>query len=380
MRNVLFITRVVQKYRTPFHEQVRGRLAEVGIRYGVAQGEAEPALRARNDTVTLPWAHVVQNRFVGPGNGKLLWQPLASAARNADLVIVGQENKYLLNYLLQLGRGSLFGKVALWGHGRNFQARNPDGAAERWKRQWATRADWWFAYTEATRHHLLSLGFPGDRVTVFNNAVDTATLRKAGASISDEEATEFAACLGATGSHVAIFVGGLYPDKRLKFLIQAADLVRTQVPDFQLVVVGGGEERERLDALAATRPWVIVVGPRFGREKALLMRAAKLFLMPGLLGLAVLDAMALGLPVVTTRFPYHSPEIAYLREGATGLIVERWQDEAAYAHAVVALLADGSGREAMARQARADAERYTIEAMAERFADGVLAALAAPRR
>jgi hypothetical protein len=371
MRRVLFVTRVVQLYRIAFHEQVRARLADAGVRYEVAQGEAEPMLRARNDTVTLPWANVVENRFVGKGNGKLLWQPLVGAARKADLTIVGQENKYLLNYLLQLGRGSVFGKVAFWGHGRNFQARDPDGRAERWKRRWATRADWWFAYTEATRDHLLSLGFPDERITVFNNAVDTAALRDTADSISDAEAADFASGLGASGEHVAIF---------LEFLIESADRVRARVPDFVLVVVGGGEERARLDALAATRPWVIVAGPRFGREKVLMMRAAKLFLMPGLLGLAVLDAMVLGLPVVTTRFPYHSPEIAYLRDGATGLLVEDWQDQAAYADAVVALLEDGPRREAMARQARADGAGYTIEAMAERFAGGVVAALDAPSR
>ena len=55
------------------------------------------------------------------------------------------------------------------------------------------------------------------------------------------------------------------------------------------------------------------------------MRMSKLFLMPGLLGLAVLDAEVMGLPVVTTRYPWHSPEIAYLRDGETGVIVDAWR-------------------------------------------------------
>jgi glycosyltransferase involved in cell wall biosynthesis len=380
MSRVLFITRVVHAYRASFHEQVRVLLAQKGIVYDVAQGVPEPTRRGGNDTVVLPWAQVIHNRFVGLGRARMLWQPLIGTARKADLVIIGQENKYLLNYLLLLGRGLLFKKIALWGHGRNFQARDRSGAAERWKQAWAKRADWWFAYTDESRRHLLSLGYPDDRITVFRNAVDTGALRAIMGSINDAEAAAFAAGLGATGPHIGIFVGGLYPDKRLDFLIATADRIRVQVPDFMLLVVGGGDDRAKLDALSATRPWVIVAGPRFEREKVLLMRAAKLFLMPGLLGLAVLDAMVLGLPVVTTRFPYHSPEIAYLRDGATGVIVEEWEDEAAYADAVVALLGDEPRREAMARQARADAEGYTIETMAKRFADGVVAALAASRR
>jgi L-malate glycosyltransferase len=40
-------------------------------------------------------------------------------------------------------------------------------------------------------------------------------------------------------------------------------------------------------------------------------------LMPGLVGLAVLDAFADGIPRVTTVIEYHSPEIEYLVPGRT---------------------------------------------------------------
>lgn len=380
MRRVLFITRVVQTYRGPFHDQVRARLEQADIRYEVAQGEPDPMFRVRNDTITLPWANIVRTRSIGIGPARLLWQPLVGAARKADLVIIGQENKYLLNYLLQLGRGSVFGKVALWGHGRNFQSREPDGAAERWKRLWATRADWWFAYTDESRRHVATLGFPPERITVFNNAVDTGGLQRLAAAVSEAEIAALRAGLGVSGDNVAIFVGGLYSDKRLDFLVSAADRVRARISDFTLIVVGGGEEKAKMDAAAVSRPWLIVAGPRFDSEKAALMRMAKLFLMPGLLGLAVLDAGAMGLPVVTTRYPWHSPEIAYLRDGETGAIVDRWTDVDAYADAVATLLTDEATRSAMALAARRHAATFTIEAMAERFADGIAAALAAPIR
>jgi glycosyltransferase involved in cell wall biosynthesis len=375
MTRVLFITRVVQTYREPFHNRVREILAGQGITYDVAHGEAEELHELKKDTVRLPWAHVVRNRFIGPHCAKVMWQPMLGEARRSDLVIVGQENKYLLNYLLQLGRGTLFRKVALWGHGRNFQARRPGSPSERWKRFWATRCDWWFAYTDATRRHLESLGFPPERITVFNNAVDTGALREIADTVTDEEIAERTAALGIRSGNIAVFVGGLYPDKRIEFLVEAADRVRRQVPDFTLLVLGGGVDRQKLDALAESRSWVIVAGPRHGREKVVMMRAAKLFLMPGLVGLAVLDAGAVGLPMVTTAYPYHSPEIAYLQDGANGVIVPDWQDVDAYADAVVELLRDEARCVELAEAARTAASRYTIEAMAERFAAGVVAAL-----
>jgi glycosyltransferase involved in cell wall biosynthesis len=106
-----------------------------------------------------------------------------------------------------------------------------------------------------------------------------------------------------------------------------------------------------------------------------MMRAAKLFLMPGLVGLAVLDAAAARLPVVTTAYPWHSPEIAYLEDGVNGAIVREWQSKEAYAGEVVALLRDEARRERLAQAAGAMAERYTIEAMAGKFVDGVLEVL-----
>lgn len=376
---VTFVTRIMTHYRIPFHAGVRERLAAEGIDYRLIHGQPDPEEAAKGDLATLPWAEQVDNRsFLG--RGKLVWQPVWRSAMASDLVVIGQENQLLVNYPIQLLPSAFRPRLALWGHGRNFQARNPASPAERWKRIWAMRCDWWFAYTEETRRHLRLCGFPDHRITVFNNAVDTGALRQLTASVTEAETEAFAASLGATGGHVAIFVGGLYPDKRLGFLIAAADRIRVRLPDFKLVLVGGGIAQPDLEAAAASRPWLIVAGPRFGNEKVLLMKAAKLFLMPGLLGLAVLDAGALGLPVVTTRFPYHSPEIAYLQEEETGLIVDDWQSEDAYADAVVGLFLDENQRASMAERARANAAAYTIEAMTERFAAGASAALAAPRR
>ncbi len=153
--------------------------------------------------------------------------------------------------------------------------------------------------------------------------------------------------------------------------------MRDRVPDFELLVVGGGIELPLMRELAASRPWIKVTGPRFGAEKVELMLLGKLFLMPGLVGLAVVDAGAAGLPTVTTAFPYHSPEIAYVEHGVNGVIVSEWEDPAAYADAVAGLLEDLPRLAAMQAAATQMAGRLTIEAMAERFAEGVLRALAA---
>lgn len=372
---IAFVTAVLTHYRVPFHERVRVLLAERGHRYDLVIGRPHGDQAAKNDTADLPWATVVHNRQIGIGSLSLLWQPALRNVRDADLVIVGQENKNLVNYILQLGRGRWFGKTALFGHGRNFQARDRDSAGERWKRFWARRCDWWFGYTEETRRHLMSLGFPGERITVFNNAVDTSALTDLSSQVTEERLAARRRELGLEGSNVGIFVGSLYLDKRIDFLIASARRVRAEIPDFELLIVGGGPDLDKTRALAAPHDWIHVLGPRFGADKVELMRLAKLFLLPGAVGLAVLDAAALGLPMVTTHYAHHGPEIAYLDHDHTGVIVPDWQDERAYAQSVVTLLRDPARLAAMAQRAKRVSETHTIEAMASRFVEGIVAAL-----
>ena len=64
--------------------------------------------------------------------------------------------------------------------------------------------------------------------------------------------------------------------------------------------------------------WVHWVGPKFGREKTDLMAISDVFLLPGRVGLAILDAFA----VLTTRLDIHCPEIEYLEEDRNVLVTD----------------------------------------------------------
>jgi glycosyltransferase involved in cell wall biosynthesis len=372
MKRVCYVFPVSHHYRRPFHEKLRELLAGHDVDYRVfycAPGEEN--LR-KNDTVDIPWGFQVPlTRWHG-----LEYQHALKVVRDYDLVVVQQENKLVLNYILNIASVLGLRKVAYFGHGRNFQSHKPDGMPERFKRFWATKVNWWFGYTDETRRHIETLGFPPEKITVFNNSVDTSELRRIVNSVTDERLESLRAELGLTGRHVGVFVGGVYPDKRMPFLVEAADRIRARLPDFELLVVGGGSDLPVISQLAESRPWIRVLGPRFGEEKVALMMVGHVFMMPGLMGLAILDAGAAGLPIATTAFPWHSPEIAYLEPGHNGLMVADWESPEAYGAAVADLLADPARRRAMGGAARDMATRFSIEAMAGNFAEGVLKALA----
>lgn len=372
MIRVSYVFPTSHHYRLPFHERLRDRLAESNIEYTVIYCDPAAENIRRRDTVDILWGVKVRRITLFR---RAVYQQAFLLCLKRDLVIIQQQNNLLLNYLLVAASAIGLLKIGYFGHGRNFQARNPDSLAELWKRFWAVRADWWFAYTNETRAHIITLGFPSDRITVFNNAVDTSEIHNLIAATSQAQIERRRQGLGITGHNTVIFIGGLYEDKRLAFMVEAGDRIRKMIGDFTLIVAGGGEQLPLLRQLAASRNWIKVTGPVFGPEKVELMLLSQLMLMPGLVGLAVVDAGAAALPTVTTAFPFHSPEIAYVEHSVNGLIVQDWKNPQAYADAVIALLSDSGKLAEMRGEAKRMAETLTIEAMADRFAAGVLQAL-----
>ena len=115
------------------------------------------------------------------------------------------------------------------------------------------------------------------------------------------------------------------------------------------------------------------MGAVHGMERVKYLAQADVFLNPGMTGLSILDAFALGVPFATTDCKIHSPEIAYLKNGVNGIMSK--PTESAFAAAVLKLIQ--SDDLAMIKQnALADGKKYTIESMTRNFVGGVMKALA----
>jgi glycosyltransferase involved in cell wall biosynthesis len=157
--------------------------------------------------------------------------------------------------------------------------------------------------------------------------------------------------------------------------LETLQLIRQQVPDFEMIFIGGGEDMHLVQQAAAQYPWIHYVGPKFDREKVPYYAVSKVFLMPGLIGLGILDTFAMETPLITTDVPIHSPEIEYLENGVNGVMVSNPENPLTYAKAVVHLLQNEIERQKLVNGCRLARERYTLDNMVERFADGVTLAL-----
>jgi glycosyltransferase involved in cell wall biosynthesis len=132
-----------------------------------------------------------------------------------------------------------------------------------------------------------------------------------------------------------------------------------------------------VEAAMADHPWIHYPGALNNNDKVPYWAVADVLLNPGVVGLVINDAMALGLPTITTNYPTHSPEIDYLRDGINGVITSPWDDINQFADATVELLQNPICLAAMKAAAFEDGNHFSAEIMAARFADGILSALKA---
>lgn len=372
---VAFFMRHAHHYRDSFYWGLKNELAARGIDFELIHGDPSPREASKGDAVNPEWALRRPNRIVTLAGRDLIYQPVFRESSDYDLILIEQASRLLVNYGLHarrwLGRGPGIGLV---GHGANL-AHGSSALGEGLKRFVLDKSDWFFAYTEGTKERLTAAGYPPDRVTVFENTIDTAGLRAELASISPSEITEFRTSLGAAGSHLVLTLGSLYPDKRPDLIGPTCDLLADRRDGVHFVVVGSGPSAAATEIASHTNVRMHVLPAKFGREKAIALRSADLLFVPGVAGLIVLDSFIAGVPIVTGPNAHHPPEVDYLRTGANCSIVER-SDSASFAEEISRLLDDDDERSRLSAGALESGAPLTVENMVNRFCDGIEAALA----
>jgi glycosyltransferase involved in cell wall biosynthesis len=375
---VAVVLRAIPHYRRRFYDLLRERLDARDVELILIYGQVGKAGSPKRDTIDIPWARRIRNRVFTLGGTELYWQPCLKYLDDVDLVIATQEAKLLVNYVLVLQNVLGIRKVALWGHGRSYQSgrANPLGSAL--KRITSRHVHWWFAYTQGAARAAEMDGFPANRITVVQNAIDTRQLIAAREAVRPDTLQRMRDQLGISSENVGIFVGGMYAEKRLEYLLEACRVIKRHIDDFEMIFIGAGPEEDLVKRAAEGEPWIHRVGPVFDEAKIPYFMISKVLLMPGLVGLVILDSLAMEVPLVTTAVPYHSPEIEYARDGENAVIVRQVESVEAYASSVEHLLKDPDVLESLREGCRRTSGVYTIENMVDRFAEGVLRALADP--
>jgi glycosyltransferase involved in cell wall biosynthesis/peptidoglycan/xylan/chitin deacetylase (PgdA/CDA1 family) len=377
VKKVLIIEAQMKQYRLPFYEMLYQRLRDAGIQLRVAYSDPSGQELQKRDNCILPLEFGLNAKASWLLNNRVLYQPLLGEIGAADLVITDHSYKLALtHYLLLLSRLGLK-RVGFWGHGRNRQA-NTLQLREKYKKRTLNWVTWWFAYTAGTAEYLQRQGVPKSKITAVQNSTDTRRIQAHLRCLDADERARVRSAMGIpVAAPVGIFVGSLQKVKYVPFLLEASRAIRKSVSEFHLLIVGGGPEEEEIKESVRGQAWVHFLGSKFGDEKSELLAVADVFLLPGMVGLAILDAFAAGLPVITTHLPIHSPEVEYLEEARNGLMT--LHDPERYAQAVTHLFAHPAELAALREGARHSAEKYSIENMVENFTEGIFQCLDHPK-
>jgi len=367
------VQRVLPHYRIPFFNKLQYNLADHGIRLRLIYGQEYQGTVPKTVCLSEPWTFKVQNAYLKVQDMELVWQSCIKNLRGSDLIIVEQANRLLVNYLLLAGFVAKGAKIAYWGHGKNWQSAKADSLREIFKRSMISKVDWWFAYTELSAQRVVESGFPKDKVTIVNNSIDTISLAAACNDMRDEDILKVRKETGINSQNVCVYCGSMYQDKKIDFLIEACILLRNAMKDFHMIFIGDGPEQHLIADACARHPWMHYVGPKFGREKVPYLKAAKAILMPGLVGLVLIDSFVSGVPLITTDFPYHSPEICYLENNKNGIITDFELN--AYVGEVAHYLRSPDKQDQLKKGCAESAAFYSIDNMVNNFSSGVVTCL-----
>jgi glycosyltransferase involved in cell wall biosynthesis len=208
------------------------------------------------------------------------------------------------------------------------------------------------------------LGVPDDKRVLLENGIDTAEYTRRRTTTEAKEAIG----LPATGFVVG-GVGRLAPEKGFDLLIRAVHTLASNGMGVTLVIVGEGDDRPRLEALAAElgiAARVRLVG--WQSDVRGCYEAMDVFALSSLregLPNVVLEAMALEVPCVATRVN-GVPRL--IDDGVNGRLVEP-NDVAGLTAALGELLRQPAAREAYTSAARETVEtRFSFAARMEKLA------------
>lgn len=208
---------------------------------------------------------------------------------------------------------------------------------------------------------LAALGIPPEKRIFLPNGVDAIRCMP----VSEEGRQKLRARLSLPiQARLVMYAGRLVPEKRVDHLLKIWPGVRSKFPLAHLLIVGGGAEQNRLEALR-------VDGVQFTgqvQDAVPYLQASDVFVLPSStegLSNSMLEAMACGLPVLATSVG-GAPDV--IRHEASGWLIPP-EDMDALQRGLETLLADASLRLRLGVQARqrilAD---FSMDSVARRLA------------
>jgi len=181
------------------------------------------------------------------------------------------------------------------------------------------RAKHIIGYSEYTKNYY-SQYINKDKILVANNCLDNEKIDREIEKYRDES-VKLKNELNFEDKFVIIYVGALIKRKKVDRLIKSYQAIKADHPECAMILIGGGAIEDELKEYVASKNVkdIHFAGKIFeGISKYFLM--ADLFVLPGLGGLSIFEAMVHGLPVISASAD--GTEVDLIQEGQNGYILK----------------------------------------------------------
>lgn len=362
MSKVVIIAKLLPHYRVTFFDLLAEALDKKGVELVVYHGPEEPSSSPvsvgpnKLKVAQEKWINITYCKF------RFIYQQIPRSVFSSDLIVISQSNRLVFNHFLMARRflGIKNPKIAFWGHGKNFQA-HPFSLSEYFKKVIRQYVDYWFCYTEAVARSLEEI--PSYKKISVQNSIDTKKLQEEIKLLPDIK-----------DSKNLLFIGSMREDKRFEWIFSALLKAKEADPKVTATFVGGGPEENKVRHFADKYSWVDYVGEVTGRDVAFYLKRSGAIIMPGLVGLVVLDSFVSGSPILTTHFHHkHSPEFDYLTQNNNALVSD--DNIESYSEMVAEYVRDSELQNKLRANCIDSIKLYSLEAMVERFVLGIAQAL-----
>lgn len=347
MKKLVIIQTVVPDYRKGFFASLARALGDNFALYAgshyfektVVTDMSIPHTAIRN-------VYLLQSRF-------LVQLGVLPLVTSADVLVLELNPRIITNWLLLLLRALLRKKTVVWGHAwpRKGQQAKSD-VLRHCMRKLAVAI---VVYTEKQKTEL-QLKMPYKKILAAPNALFT---------------TAQMTPVTNNPRHL-IYVGRLTKAKKILFLVDAfKQVLPSLAEDVQLLIVGDGEEKERVLAYLThhnLEDRVKVYGHISDYNRLRELYSTSIFsISPGYVGLSITQSLGFGVPMLISRDENHSPEIEAAIIGENALFFET-DTINSFCQRVLDVYQDPSvwidKREAIASRCARD---YSVETMGGRF-------------
>jgi len=185
-------------------------------------------------------------------------------------------------------------------------------------------ADACIAYGTRAKEYLISLGANPKKIFIAYNTIDVDFFKKEIEKLRKNR-ERIKENIGIKTSKIILYVGQLIERKGLVYLIKAFKKLREEMSDVGLLIVGYGQQEKELKELVKNKKIkdVYFYGGASWPEVAKFYAISDIFVLPSLeevWGLVINEAMAAGLPIITTDRVGASIDL--VKEGRNGAVAK----------------------------------------------------------